>query len=245
MRTPITWLSFLVLLGALPVAEAQVINAASCSATDVQTAFNSVTSSTTTVNIPTCPGGVAWAVGVTLKIPSGNTSLTVIGAGSQSVTGGGDQTVIIDNVSHSPSDNPTLAITTGSASSFFRLSGITFATNGGSSVSYNGVVTLNGNSASVRVDHAHLNLPIEGAEMVVGGCVYGVMDHSIVELPVGGTGGQVREIQGSCGGDSLSVGNGQWNQATALARAPRSIWKTTFSMGGLILALAGRLLYRL
>ena len=89
----------------------QVINAASCSSTDVQTAFNSVVNSTTTVNIPACSGGVGWATQVTLTIPSGSTTLSILGAGSLSTVGGNDQTVIIDNYN---SNSSLLAITTNS-----------------------------------------------------------------------------------------------------------------------------------
>ena len=76
-------------------AEAQTINAASCNTTDVQTAFNAVSSSTTTINIPA--GTCAWSAPATLNIPSGNTALSIIAAGSQATTGGGDATVIVDD----------------------------------------------------------------------------------------------------------------------------------------------------
>ena len=73
------------------VAQAQTINAASCSSTDVQAAFNSVTATTTTVKIPGCPAGVGWSAQVSLNVPSGSTTLSIIGAGNLSTTGGGDQ----------------------------------------------------------------------------------------------------------------------------------------------------------
>ena len=205
-------------LSALSSAEAQIINATSCSANDVQTAFNSITSSTTTVEIPACPGGVAWTTGVTLNVPAGSTTLTVIGAGNQGVVGGGDQTVILDNVSHSSSDNATLTIAT-VAGSTFRLSGITLESNGDSSVSYNGSIRISGNSGSVRIDHSHLGLTDDAKQMSVYGCVYGVMDHSIVDLQAGTTNNGVFLDQGSCAGDSSGVGNGQWNTATNLGSA--------------------------
>src|SRR5690242_6672459 len=96
------------------VAQAQTINAASCSSTDVQAAFNSVTATTTTVKIPGCPAGVGWSAQVSLNVPSGSTTLSIIGAGNLSTTGGGDQTVIVDNFN---SSNPLLAINTNSTQS--------------------------------------------------------------------------------------------------------------------------------
>src|SRR5580658_8892268 len=80
---------------ALATARAQIINAPSCSQTDVQNAFNSVVASTTTVNIPA--GTCDWTTQVTLNVPSGSTTLSVLGAGSLTTPGGGDATVIVDN----------------------------------------------------------------------------------------------------------------------------------------------------
>jgi hypothetical protein len=232
MKRIMNYVLFALLLSAFPKAEAQTINAASCSQTDVQTAFNSVTSSTTTVNIPSCPSGVAWTTGVTLKVPSGNTNLTVIGAGSQSIVGGNDQTVIIDNVSHTPTDNPTLTITTGISTAKFRLSGITIKSDGNSSTSFNGSVQLTGNSGLVRIDHSHLAITVDGKQMKVAGCVYGVMDSSVVDLNPGSTNNAIFLNQGSCGGDPLGVGNGQWNEATNPGTAQSFYFENNVFNGG-------------
>ena len=71
----------------LPTAlHAQVINAASCSQADVQTALNSVTASTTTVNIPS--GTCTWISNINFTVPSGSTSLTI--QGQTTCTGSGD-----------------------------------------------------------------------------------------------------------------------------------------------------------
>jgi hypothetical protein len=232
MKRITKYVLFGLLLSALPQAEAQTINAASCNASDVQAAFNSVTSSTTTVNIPSCPNGVAWTTGVTLKVPSGNTNLTVIGAGSQSIVGGNDQTVIIDNVSHTPTDNPTLTITTGISTAKFRLSGITIKSNGNSSTSFNGSIKFGGDSGLVRVDHSHLAITVDGKQMSVQGCVYGVMDNSIVDLTPASTNNAIFLNQGSCGGDPLGVGNGQWNEATNPGTAQSFYFENNVFNGG-------------
>jgi hypothetical protein len=224
---------FGLLLSAFSGAEAQTINAASCNASDVQAAFNSVTSTTTTVNIPSCPGGVAWTTGVVLTVPSGNTNLTIIGAGSQSIVGGNDQTVIIDNVSHTPTDNPTLMINTNSSStSKVRLSGITIKSSGSSSASFNGSIFLAGSSANFRLDHSHLAQLVDGKQMKVTGCVYGVMDSSVVDLSPASTNNAVFLDQGSCGGDSLGVGNGQWNEPTNPGTAQSFYFENNVFNGG-------------
>src|SRR5207245_806074 len=89
-----------------------------------------------------------------------------------------------------------------------------------------------GTSNSVRVDHSHIALTVDGKQMTVGGCVYGVMDHSVMDLAVGSTNNGVFEAQGNCGGDSSGQGNGQWAQSTALGSA--NFWYTedsTFNGG--------------
>jgi hypothetical protein len=200
-------------------AKAQVINAASCSATDVQTAFSAVVAATTTVNIPACAGGTAWTTGVTLTIPSGSTTLSVLGSGSLTTTGGGDQTVIVDNWA----SNTSLLIITDNASSTskFRLAGITFE-GGTGSVKYNGFVQLSSNSANVRFDHSHYDpatynpgQPSAGTRWI--GCTYGVYDHNIWDAPAGSVNNAVQAYNsGGCFGDSLGTGDQSWANATNL-----------------------------
>src|SRR5438046_3947897 len=70
---------------------ASTITAASCSAGDVSTALNSA-SSGDTVNIPS--GTCHWSTQVAWTAPS---NVILHGAGSTSVLGGGDATVIVDD----------------------------------------------------------------------------------------------------------------------------------------------------
>ncbi len=196
-------------------AEAQTITAASCNASDVQKAFNSMVASTTTVNIPS--GTCTWTTQVTLTVPSGSTTLSVLGAGSLTTTGGGDQTVLIDNINRSSTDMPMLSVTALSGAAELRIAGITFETNGSSQESYNGSVVFSSSTTStalVRIDHSHFALTADGKQAQVGGCVYGVMDHSILDLTQASTNNGFFLNQNTCGGSSPGVGNGQWNQAT-------------------------------
>lgn len=202
------------LLFALPVG-AQTINAASCSAADWQTAFNAVTNTTRTVNIPSCPSGVHWTTAVILNVPSGNVSLSVIGAGTAS-TGGGDQTVIIDDYGSGSS----LLVINGNSSptSFVRLSGITIQVGNGPT-KYGGLIGVNG-SEQFRFDHSHLNMI--GASGTAGmrlvGCIYGVADRNIVDAS--GVNNGIQEYnQGSCNNDFLNVGDKVWNAPTAFGSA--------------------------
>ena len=198
------------------------INAASCSATDVQTALSAVVASTCTVNIPACPSGVGWTALDTLTVPSGNTTLSILGAGSLTTTGGGDQTVIVDN---SSSNNPLLTINTNSNSAaYFRIAGITFK-GGSGAVKYSGLVQAGGSSANFRVDHMHFDTATyspgqNSAGMRVGGCLNGVVDHSIFDAASGSVGNALQQDNGgSCYGDSLGLGDQSWAHATGLGGA--------------------------
>jgi hypothetical protein len=182
---PKKWLLLLFISLFVPkFAEAQTINAASCNASDVQAAFNAVTSTTTTVTIPA--GTCNWTGQVYLNVPSGNTALSVLGAGNLSTTGGGDATVIVDNDTND--SNYLLQLNTGTSSSFFRLAGLTLE-GGSGSVKTNGILAVTGLSHSFRIDHFHLNSstystasnPGQNAVIRLSNWIYGVMDHSIIE----------------------------------------------------------------
>jgi hypothetical protein len=216
----IKWLLFALLLSAPLGAEAQVINAASCSSTDVQAAFKSVVASTTTVNIPACPAGVGWSTHAALTIPSGNTSLSILGAGTLATTGGGDQTVIIDNYAGS---GALISVTSNSSpSSFVRIAGITIkgGNTGTGNDKYDGVISINGPSQNVRFDHNHINLITyspytQGSGVEYQGCLAGVTDHNIIEAAAGNVNNLVRLYNsGTCNSDSLGVGDQSWAQPT-------------------------------
>jgi hypothetical protein len=160
--------------------EAQTINAASCNASDVQRALNLVTASTTTVNIPA--GTCNWTSEISFTLPSGSTTLSILGAGSLSTAGGGDVTVIVDNVSGT---DAVLSVTAPGAASLLRIGGLTF--DGGSGVNKDhGFLELLGGSQNVRVDHSHFNASTYSSgtatsALTVTG-VYGVVDHNIFDL---------------------------------------------------------------
>jgi hypothetical protein len=106
--------------GAAVYSFGSMIDAASCSAADVQAAFSAATAATIAINIPA--GTCHWTTQATLAINSSSTTLSVLGAGSLTTTGGGDATVIIDDYN---SGNGLIDITTAGASSVVRLAGIT------------------------------------------------------------------------------------------------------------------------
>jgi hypothetical protein len=211
---------FGLLMSAFCSAEAQTctasgtkLNAATCNQADVQACFTAATSSTTVINIPACSGGSTWGSETTFTVPSGNTSLSILGAGSLTTPGGGDQTVIIDG---SNSTSPILQIVTAAASSTFRIAGITFELNSGTTKN-NGIVIIGGSSQHIRTDHVHFVSAVNSNVFQFSGCVYGVLDHSIFDEAAGSTSNSVRLYnQGPCYGDALGVGDQAWAHSTGL-----------------------------
>lgn len=188
-------------------ARANAVTAASCNESDVSAALAKAANGDT-VLVPA--GNCVWTTTLNYSAPG---SISIIGAGNQSVVGGGDVTVITDSVSHTPTDNATLAITTGSASSVFRLSGITFRQVAGSSSTgtFNGVVRISGNSQNVRVDHMHfLNVYCVGVD--IDGWMYGVFDHNLFDLVAGSVNNGVRVGHTTWNGDQF--GDGSWADST-------------------------------
>jgi hypothetical protein len=211
------WLSCMLLFSALISAEAQTINATSCSSTDVQTAFNSITSLTTTVNIPA--GTCHWTTHVVLTVPSGSATLSILGAGNLNVTGGGDATVIIDDYT---TDSALLMLTPVS-SSLFRVAGITIK--GGSGViKDHGVVTVAeaGATNNFRWDHDHFDVSTytsapNMSAMEVDGCVNGVVDHNIFDAVYNSVSNAIRVYNGGpCYGDPGTFGDQVWAHSTGL-----------------------------
>lgn len=162
--------SFILCLAMLP-ASAATINAASCNASDVQTAMNAASAS----DIVAIPAGTcSWTTSVIWTAPA---NMTVLGAGT-AATGGGDQTVITDNYAvNSPLLNISVA-----ATGTFRMSGITFQ-GGSGALKDNGVVKING-PGIVRLDHLHFSTTTTNTAKLLNivDRVYGVLDHSILDL---------------------------------------------------------------
>jgi hypothetical protein len=207
--------SFALLLGALfsASAHAATYTAASCNESDVASAISSATTagSGNTVAVPS--GTCTWTTALSVTLGS-SISLSIIGAGSQTTIGGGDVTVIIDNVNHSSTDY-TVSINTGGPSTSFRWSGITIEANGSSTTSNNGVFILGGTSQAVRVDHCHFYM-LNQLEVDITTQIYGVFDHDLfdqADLGIRHLGGN---WNGSSPGTGDSNGDGAWNDTTTL-----------------------------
>src|SRR6202140_674607 len=126
----------------------------------------------------TIPAGTFhWKTGAVLNVPA---NVTLSGAGT-SATGGGDQSVIIDDYA----SNAVLISITVASSGVFRMTGLTVQ--GGLGVlKDNGVTSLTG-PGQVRLDHIHINtqsyhtlIPLHA--LMIGRGITGVLDHSLVDL---------------------------------------------------------------
>jgi hypothetical protein len=155
-------------------APASTITAASCNASDVQGALNSVAADGTTVVIPA--GSCTWSSGVTYN----QTYSTTI-QGQTICTGSGDPAynnlACADNtVINWTGSTQALNVTTATGKSF-RLTGMSFNFTG---MSAYGTLSFVGNSTAFRFDHSHIyNVPTGYTPVGTDGPT-GVMDHLLV-----------------------------------------------------------------
>ena len=179
--------------------------AASCSASDVQTAMNKAAAGDT-VAIPACNSGVGWTTAVSWNPPP---NVTLTGAGA-TAEGGGDQTVIIDNYAANASLLSIIIPSTG----VFRMTGITIE-GGSGALKDNGILDFGG-PGTLRIDHCHFDTreytTTSAAQAqkipVIGNGIYGVMDHCILDL----FGNSAPYIVN--GGGTDGQGNSTWTQPT-------------------------------
>jgi len=212
----VKWLLLMVALLLSPLfgrkAQAQTINAASCSESDVAHALSLITTDGTTVAVPA--GDCVWTTGLTYVQTN---SFTLQGAGAisasqSSASGAGTDNTIIENNTGSASLGALFYITLISGKSF-RMTGFAFKTNAGNSATNSsGVLYFNGPSTSFRLDHSHFN-QLNNVDMQLSGCLNGVLDHNQFDE---GTPDEnsARFQSGTCNGDASGNGNGSWAQAS-------------------------------
>ncbi len=184
--------------------KAQTINAASCSAADVQAALNSVTTSGTTVKVPA--GNCTWASGVKLTT---SLSVTVMGASTVATSDShgnpasfNDNTVITDGFG-----GPLLNLGTAgnNTSQLVRVSGITIKATSQSTYE----LSL-GSGGQVRIDHCHFI----GLNPDARVWSYGVADHNLHDAN-----GNMVANAFQVFTDSQNNGNVAWNSPTQFGTA--------------------------
>ena len=158
------------LLTASATAKAATITAASVARNDVLNALNQAGAGDT-VLIPA--GSAGWTSGIDWDAPP---NVTVKGAGT-SATGGGNQTVITDNVG----SNSQLLDISIADSGVFRLTGITFRSGSGA-LKDGGTISFG--PGKVRIDHCHFFASSRANYKMIPSVagVFGVMDHCILDF---------------------------------------------------------------
>lgn len=153
-----------------------------------------------------------WAQdGDTITLPAGTFSWTTRVTITKGITLSGQSTT--DPVHKTADDQTIILVGTGgtgndplinlnsAAGKSYRITGVTFRTGRTGVVNSNGMVILNGNSQSVRVDHCHFNeLPYENNRLASYG-PWGVVDHNVFD-------------QTTNAGFPMTFGNQHWNGDT-------------------------------
>ena len=165
-------------------ASAQVINAASCSQSDVQSALHNIAASGTTVNIPS--GNCTWSGNLNFS-----TSYSFTLKGQSTVTASdshgnptsfNDSTLVTDGQGGTGGNNPILSISlTGSSTQVVRVTGISIR---GGNVVWNAELTLQGNTGQARLDHNHF-IDTNSLSVSMYEPMTGVADHNLFDVPAG------------------------------------------------------------
>jgi hypothetical protein len=195
MTKAMRWLLFAVVAAALSgrAAHAATYAAASCNLSDVQAAINNELAKSADGDIISIPAGTCTWTGTTVVSASFTKSVTIQGAGAISATAGGssttgsDATLIYDNVIHSAGPSNSLVINIPAGKSF-RLTGIAIGQNGISTTPSDAIVSLNGSSTAVRIDHCHFFMLLSSHQMAFYGSLLGVIDHVYVSTTDGQAG---------------------------------------------------------
>jgi hypothetical protein len=236
---------FLLLVLTMPMAaDAQSCTTAVCKAANTSEAAvlaalpsSGNTNATVVVNIPA--GTSAWSSDLAYTIPSAVTNLTIQGASTLTWTGAAgtsswnysanDQTIIQDA---DPSNNSLIAITTGSSTTKFRMTGLTIEETTGAT-KYSGDIGITGNSRNFRFDHNHIGGTGHQNEwMRVSGHVTGVIDHNVGdENPVNTNGDNYFQAFDPVD-DTIGLGDGSWRNGPEFGTVNALYIESNYIKGG-------------
>jgi hypothetical protein len=169
------WFIFIMCLWASQASAQGTYTAATCNLSDVQAAITSEQARPVDGDIVSIPSGnCTWLSTLTQKF---NNSVTIQGAGATYSTAGGASTAGSDVTTITLNGaGPTMDLTTVAGKSF-RITGIAFVT----SVASNTLLTVEGASTALRVDHCHFR--VTNIALWVSGSMLGVADHLWFESP--------------------------------------------------------------
>jgi hypothetical protein len=192
-------------------AQAATINAASCSASDVQSAINSASNGDTVV-VPSC-SSTTWSTQVVIS----GKALTL--QGQTTCTGSGDPNGGTNGVI-TCTDNTIINLTSSvyngalsvaaSAANFVTITGFTFIIGASS---WSGQVQISGTHGQVsfRLHHCHFQWTASGAALMAD-TGYGLIDHVFWDDAASTSG--TANVPLNVGGDRSAMGYGNWNDPT-------------------------------
>ncbi len=94
------------------------------------------------------------------------------------------------------------------------MAGITYTSSGSASnLTYNGAIGIGGSSQNFRVTQCHI-MNVNAVAVDINGQIYGVIDHSQIDLIAGTTNNGIRIEAAAWGGGSNNFGDGSWNDTT-------------------------------
>ena len=165
------------------------------SAQNVQYVHDNLAVDGDTITLPV--GTFSWTSSVTIT-----KTITLQGAGTF-VTGGGDQSVIIDNYA---ANQPLIRFTLG------RITGLTVQSGTGS-LKDGGTINVSGAPGNVRIDHCHLLATTNANYKMIAfwGGIRGVLDHCILDF----TGLNALYFYNGRKGAGDIAGNLEWSLPTA------------------------------
>jgi hypothetical protein len=184
------------------MANAATINAASCTPTAVRSALSQAQAGDI-VRIPA--GTCGWNETISWSAPP---NVSVLGAGDLNVQGGGNATIIVDDVA---GGSPLISITA-SSSGTFRFAGFTIR-GGNGAIKEGGMVAFRGSSRQARIDHITIDKSTysrqnSGKFMVIGGMLRGVIDNIVLNA-----GSDISWIH-FVNGEDAGHGDTTWSQPT-------------------------------
>ena len=196
--------------------------AASLSQADVQSALNAADADDC-VEFPA--GSATWTSGVSLSVPQ---NLNIYGAGDRDTVGGGDATVITDNIAST--STPIFGFTYNSDDGYFRFSGVTIRSGTGSIKESTGMLAIGGTGENFIVEFNHFDNvgSVNHKFMYLSGYVEGVIAENLL-----GAGGNLSWIHVVNGGTNGAGDNGdtRWDDDTNFGSSDFVVIETNIIQG--------------
>lgn len=143
--------------------------------------------------------------------------VTLWGGGAVAQVGASGGITITDTYAHGDSCNDCASLQFVGVDGPFRLTGFTYDKNSGGTNKNSGTITVGGDTTGFRMDHITFDAVDSSDQihwMAFGGCLYGLLDHMIFNLP--NDLAWLHMVNGSCDDEA---GNTVWTQATGFGGA--------------------------